>query len=88
MIYGSVRPCTITWTDPLISPSIITVFIKTLSIHDLQEQFLLTVSEKKFPNPSTREKLNQLTKEKGIQDTMENTMVEVSRPVPLQQEPS
>ena len=44
LIYGSVEPHTITWTEPLVSTSIKTVFIKSLSIQDLQEQLLLTVS--------------------------------------------
>ena len=67
------QPNTITWTDPLISPSINTVFIKMLSIQDLQEQLLLTVSTEKVSDPTTHDKLNQLTKEKGIQDIMKNT---------------
>ena len=58
LIYGSVEPCTITWTDPHVSTSIKTVFIKSLSIQDLQEQLLLTVSAEKFSDPSTREKLH------------------------------
>ena len=72
MIYGSIQPCTITWKEPLVSSSINTVFIKALFIQDLQEQLLLTVSAEKFH----REKLNQLTKEKGIQDIMNSTTVD------------
>ena len=74
--YGSVELRTITWTEPLVSTSIKTVFIKSLSIQDLQEQLHLTVSAEKFSDPSTGEKLNQLTKEKGIQDIMNNTTVD------------
>ena len=69
-------PRTITWTEPLISTSIKNVFIKSLSFQDLQEQLLLPVSAEKFSNPSTCEKLNQLTKEKDIQDIMNNTTVD------------
>ena len=47
-----------------------------LSIQDLQEQLLLTVSAEKFTDPTTRDKLIQLTKEKGIQDIMKNTTVD------------
>ena len=54
LIYGSVEPRTITWTEPLVSTSIKTVFIKSLSIQDLQEQLLLTVSAEKFCNPPQR----------------------------------
>ena len=75
LIYGSVEPCTITWTKPHVSSSTKTVFIKTLTIQDLQEQLLLTVSAENFSDPSTREILSQLTKEKGIQDLMNNTAV-------------
>ena len=74
MVYGSVQPSTITWTDPLISPSINTLFIQMLSIQDLQEQQDLTISIEKFTNTSTNDKLNQLTKEKGILDIMKNTV--------------
>ena len=45
-----------------------------LSIQDLQEQLLLTFSVEKFTNPTTLDKLNQLTKEKGIQDTTVDTI--------------
>ena len=38
MIYGSVPPNIISWTEPLISNLSDTIFIKTLSITDVQEQ--------------------------------------------------
>ena len=48
LVYGSVP----SWEEPLISTTINTVFIKTLTIQDLQEQLLLTVSAEKFSDPS------------------------------------
>ena len=59
--------------EPLISALTDTAFIKALTIQDIQEQLLLTVSVKDFTNPTTRSKLTQLTKEKGIQAFLENT---------------
>ena len=49
-----------------------------LSIQDLQEQILLTISAENFSDPSNCDKLNQLTKEKGILDIMKNTIVDKS----------
>ena len=72
MVYGSVQPSTITWTDPLISTFINTVFIKMFSIQDLQEQLLLTFSAEKFTDPSASDK----AKEKGILDIMKNTTMD------------
>ena len=76
MIYGPVEPSTITWSEPHLSSSIKTVFVNSLSILDLQEQLLLTVSAEKFSDPSAKEKLLQLTKEKGIRDIMNSTTVD------------
>ena len=73
LVYGSVPPNIITWTEPLISTLTNTVFIKALTIQDIQEQLLLTVSAEDFTDPTTRSKLTQLTKEKGIQAILENT---------------
>ena len=66
LIYGSIPPNIISWTEPLISNLSDTIFIKTLTITDIQEQLLLTVSAEDFTDPTTRSKLTQLTKEKGI----------------------
>ena len=66
LIYGSVPPNIISWTEPLISNLSNTIFIKALTIMDIQEQLLLTVSADDFTDPTTRSKLTQLTKEKGI----------------------
>ena len=54
MVYGSLCPNIITWMDPNLSTSIKTLFIKMLSIQDLQEQFLLIVSAEKFTDPSAK----------------------------------
>ena len=75
-VYRSIPPNIITWMEPLISNLANTVFIKALTIMDIQEQLLLTVFTEDFTNPTTRSKLTQLTKEKGIQAIMENTSVD------------
>ena len=62
--------------NPLLSTSINTINLKMLTIQDLQEQLLLTVSSEKFSDPSNPDKLNQLTKEKGILDIMNNTTMD------------
>ena len=62
--------------DPLFSACIITVNIKMLTIQDLQEQLFLTVSAERFFDPYNRDKLNQLTNEKGILDIMNNTTMD------------
>ena len=76
MIYGSVPPNIISWTEPLISNLSDTVFIKALTITDIQKQLLLTVSAEDYTDPTARSKLTKLTKEKGIQSIMENTSVD------------
>ena len=75
LVYGSVPPNTI--KEPLISTTVNTVFIKALTIHDLQDQLGLTVSAEDFTDPTTCGKLIQLTKERGIQAIMENTSVDI-----------
>ena len=62
--------------EPLISTSINIVFVKALSIQDLQDQLLLTFSAENYTDPATRDKLIQLTKEKGNQPFMEITTVD------------
>ena len=42
----------------------------------IQEQLLLTVSADNFSDPTNRDKLNLLSKEKGIKEIMENTVVD------------
>ena len=77
LIYRPVNPSIINLKDPVNSAiPINTVCIKFLSIHDLQEHLLLTVSAEKYSDPSTREKLAQITKEKGILDIMNNTFMD------------
>ena len=76
LIYGSVPPNIISWMEPLISNLSDTVFIKALTIMEIQEHLLLTVSAENFTDPTTHSKLTQLTKEKGIQAIMENTSID------------
>ena len=55
MVYGSAPSHTITWVEPLIFTSINTVFVKTLTIQDIQDiqdQLLLAVSAKTFSDPA------------------------------------
>ena len=47
----------------------------SMSILDLQEQILLTTSTKKYSDPSNREKVAQVNKEKGIREILANTTV-------------
>ena len=75
MVYGSVPSNTITWVEPLITTSVNTFFVKTLTIQNIQDQLLLAVSAETFTDPAARGKLVQLSKEKGIQAIMENTIV-------------
>ena len=48
MVYSSINHSIITWVDPINSANINTVNVKLLSIFDLQEQWLLTVSAEKY----------------------------------------
>ena len=66
----------ITWIDPEHKFNINTVCIQYVSIHNIQEQLLLTVSTENFSDPSSHKKLNLLSKEKGIQEIMQNTVVD------------
>ena len=45
-------------------------------MQNIQEQLLLTVSAENFSDPTNRDKLNLLTKERGIQEIMKNTQVD------------
>jgi len=45
-------------------------------MQNIQEQLLLTVSAENFSDPTSRDKLNLLTKERGIQEIMKNTQVD------------
>ena len=45
-------------------------------MQSIQEQLLLTVSAESFSDPTNRDKLNLLSKEKGIEEIMENTVVD------------
>ena len=56
--------------------SINTIFIKSLAILNIQEQILLTSFAEDFTNPTTRNQPQKLTKEKGIQDIMNNTTMD------------
>ena len=78
LIYGSIPSNTITWMESPISTSINTVYVKSLTIQNLQDNFLLTTSTESFTDPIARNKLALLTKEKGIQAIMRNTTVDPS----------
>ena len=45
-------------------------------MQSIQEQLLLTVSAENFSDPTSHEKLSFLSKEEGIQEIMENIVVE------------
>ena len=70
IIYGFINPEIITWADPEHKFNISTVCIQSVSMQNIQEQLLLTVSVENFLDPSNREKLNLLSKERGIQEIM------------------
>ena len=76
IIYGAIDPELITWTDPEHKYSINTVCVQSVSMQSIQEQLLQTVSADNFSNPANRDKLNLLSKEKGIKEIMENTVVD------------
>ena len=75
IMFGSVPTSTITWEEPILSSTTNTRFVKFLAVQDLQENFLLTTSAEDFTHPSNRDKLLKITKEKGVQDIMDNTSV-------------
>ena len=76
IIYGAIDPELIMWTDPEHKFSINTVCIQSVSMQSIQGQLLLTVSADNFSDPTNRDKLNLLSKERGIRKIMENTVVD------------
>ena len=78
IMYGFVSTSTITWEEPIILSATNTMFVKFLTVQDLQEHFLFTTSTEDFTNPSNRNKLLKITKEKGVQDIMANTTVDTT----------
>ena len=76
LIHGAIDPEIITWTDPEPRRNINTVCIQSVSMQNIQEQLLLTVSAENFSDPTNCDKLNLLTKERGIQEIMKNTQVD------------
>ena len=76
LIYGPVDSSAILWLDPINSNTFNNICINALSIHDVQEHLLLTISAEKYSDPSSRDKLAQITKEQGIKDIMNNTFVD------------
>ena len=72
----STLPESITWTDPEPRFNINTVCIQSVSMQNIQEQLLLTISAENFSDPTNHDKLNLLSKERGIQEIMENTLVD------------
>ena len=65
IIYGSVNPRAIPWFES--ANYINALCVKSLSILDLQEQILLSMSAEKYFDLTNREKLSQLNKEKRDQ---------------------
>ena len=74
IIYGPVDPEIITWSQS--TSNVNSVWVKSVTILDLQEQPLLTTSAEKFSDPSTRKKLAQMAKDKGTKKILANTKVE------------
>ena len=76
LVYGSVPTNSITWMEPIVSSTINTIFIKAMTIHDIQDQLLLTTSAEAYTSPTQKALLAKITKEKGIKDIMLNTTVD------------
>ena len=76
MIYGPIPSNTITWSEPIISPSIKTVFIQAVFVQALQDQIVFLYFAEEFTTPSNRTQLSQKIKEKGVKDIMDNTIVD------------
>ena len=79
LIYGPIPPNTITWSEPIISPSIKTVFIHSVNVQTLQDNLVLLYSAEEFTTPSNRSLLAQKIKEKGVKDIMDNTFVDLTK---------
>ena len=60
LIYGPVYSSIIAWSDPINTNTFNNICINALSIQDVQEQLLLTVSAEKYSDPSSRDKLSQI----------------------------
>ena len=60
LIYGPVYSSIIAWSDPINTNTFNNICINALSIQDVQEQLLLTVSAEKYSDPSCRDKLSQI----------------------------
>ena len=65
VIYGAVNPNIITMTEPINTTNFNIIWINTLSIHNLQEKLLLTVSAEKYSDPSSCENLPRSPRRKG-----------------------
>ncbi len=76
MVYGAVPSNSITWSESPLTNTKNTVIINALTIQDIQDQLLLISSAEEFTNPSNREQLLKITKEKNIQAIMDNTVVD------------
>ena len=76
LIYGPISPHTITWSEPIISSSIKTLFINSVNVQALQDNLVLLYSAEEFTTPSNRSLLAQKIKEKGVKDIMDNTSVD------------
>ena len=76
LIHGAIDPEIITWIDPEPRLKIKTVCIQSVSMQNIQEQLLLTISAENFSDSTNLDKLNLLAKEREIQEIMKNTQVD------------
>ena len=74
IIYGPVDPSSITWLQSKNNINVINVM--SVSVVDLQEHLLLTISAEKYLGSSNREKLIQSNKDNAIKEILVNTTVD------------
>ena len=77
IIFGSVNLSSITWSQS--KNTINVVNIMSVSVVDIQEQLLPTISVEKYLNLSNREKLIQINKYKGIKEILANTTMDTAK---------
>jgi len=66
-------PNSVTWSKSLLANTINTIIIKTFC---MQDQLLLLTLAEDFTSPTNRDQLLKITKEKGIQAIMDNTVID------------
>ena len=74
IIYGPVNPSSITWSQPKNTMNLVNIM--SVSVLDLQEHLLLTISAEKYLDLSNREKLIQINKDNGIKEILANTTMD------------